>query len=130
MGDPSEGEHWVYVAPLAHQGLVLAEPEAKKIRRSEGLCSECGRPTKPPHEHAPRPRRKTATWGVAVPDDAEVGTDIMDDWIDQYAVLLGFGEATSRLKRYHVLAVLLAWVNQHREQLLTDLEEAEFFASN
>jgi hypothetical protein len=54
----------------------------------------------------------------------------MDDWIDQYAVLLGFGEATSRLKRYHVLAVLLAWVNQHREQLLTDLEEAEFFASS
>jgi len=128
MSAPEEGEHWVYVAPLDHQGLVPAEPEAKKIRRAEGLCSECGRPKKDPHDHPPRPRRKTATWGVVVPDDAEVGTDILDDWVDQYAALLGFGETTSRLRRYHVLAVLLAWVNQNRDQLLTDLEEAEFFA--
>jgi 5-methylcytosine-specific restriction endonuclease McrA len=127
MSDASEGEHWVYVAPLAHQGLVAAEPEAKKIRRAEGLCSECGRP-KPEPKHEPRPRRKTATWGVVVPDDAEVGTDVLDDWIDQYAVLFGFGEAPSRLKRYHVIALLLSWVNTVRDQLLKDLEEAEFFA--
>jgi hypothetical protein len=128
-GAEEGGAHWVYVGPLSHQGLIPEEPEVKRIRRSEGLCSECGRPkAEPKHDHPPRPRRKTATWGVVVPDDAEVGTDLMDDWIDQYAVLFGFGEATSRLKRYHVLAVLLAWVNQNREQLLTDLEEAEFFA--
>jgi 5-methylcytosine-specific restriction endonuclease McrA len=128
MSESNEGEHWVYVAPLSHQGLVPAEPEAKRIRRAEGLCSECGRPL--PHEkHEPsRPRRRTATWGVVVPEDEEIGADVLDDWIDQYAVLFGFGEATSRLKRYHVLAVLLAWVNQNRDQLLADLEEAEYFA--
>jgi 5-methylcytosine-specific restriction endonuclease McrA len=129
MGNASEGENWVYVAPLAHQGLVPEQPEAKRIRRAEGLCSECGRPVVGQRHDQPRPRRKTKTWGVVVPDDAEVGTDILDDWVDQYAILLGFGEAPSRLRRYHVLAVLLAWVNQHKEQLLDDLEQAEFFAS-
>jgi len=129
MSDPGEGENWVYVAPLAHQGLIPEEPEAKRIRRAEGLCSECGRPKAQPRRMDPSHRRKTATWGVVVPDDAEVGTDVMDDWIDQYAVLLGFGEATSRLKRYHVIAVLFAWVNQNRDLFLKDLEEAEFFAT-
>lgn len=130
MGNAEEGEHWVYVAPLAHQALVPAEPEARKIRRDEGLCSECGQPLPHQKHSEPRPRRKTATWGVLVPDDAEVGTDLMDDWVDQYAVLLGFGDAPSRLKRYHVISVLFAWVNQNRNQLLDDLEEAEFFAAH
>ena len=42
--------------------------------------------------------------------------------------MLGFGEAPSRLKRYHVLSLLLAWAAMNKETFLQDLEEAEFFA--
>ena len=123
------GEEWFFVAWLKSKGLVDGQPEAKRIRRSEGLCPECGRPVKEPHQHEPGPRRKVTTWGVVVPDDVEVGSDQMDDWIDQFAVLLGFGEAPSRLKRYHVLSLLLAWAAMNQAQFLSDLEEAEFFSS-
>ena len=125
---PGEEDNWFFVGNLKQKGLIDPRPEAKRIRHQEGLCPECGRPL--PHEKhgEPGPRRKVSTWGVTVPDDAEVGSDVMDDWIDQFAVLLGFGEAPSRLRRYHVLAVVLAWVNQNRDQFLSDLEEADFWA--
>lgn len=125
LDDGSTG--WFFVGHLKQKGLVDGQPEAKRIRRQEGLCPECGRPVHK-EKHAPAPRRKVTTWSVVVPADGEVGSDVMDDWIDQFAVMLGFGEAPSRLKRYHVLSLLLAWAAMNKETFLQDLEEAEFFA--
>jgi len=121
-------DNWFYVAPIDKQRFVTQQPEARRIRAQEGLCPECGRPKVKPHTHAPGPKRKVTTWGVVVPDDGEVGSDVMDDWIEQFAVLLGFGDAPARLQRYHVLALVLAWAAMNKEQFLRDLEEAEFFA--
>jgi len=122
-----EGDSWFFVGPLDRQQLVDPQPEVKKIRAKEGLCPECGRPL--PHEKhgEPGPRRKVTTWGVLVPDDAEVGSDVLDDQIEQFAALLGFGEAPSRLKRYHVIALVLAWAMLNGQKFLEDLEEAEYF---
>jgi hypothetical protein len=123
------GEDWFFVGLMRHQkGLVGTQPEAKRIRRMEGLCPECGRPVAEPHRHEPGPKRKVATWSVVVPDDAEVGSELLDDWVEQFAVFLGFGEAPARLKRYHVLALLFPWAMMNKEAFLKDLEEAEFFA--
>jgi len=122
---------WMFVGFLRNQGLIQ-EPEARPIRRQQGLCGECGRPLRT-HDSVEQKQgikpRKVKTWAVIVPDDAEVGSDVMDDWIDQFSIMLGFGEAPTRLRRYHVLAVLLAWAAQNKKQLLSDLEEAEFFAA-
>lgn len=125
-----EDPAWFMVGYLKRPGMADGQPEAKRIRRSEGLCPECGRPVVDPHDHRhkPGPKRKVVTWGVVVPNDGEVGSDVMDDWIDQFANMLGFGEAPARLKRYHVLALVLAWADMNRAQFLADLEEAEFFA--
>ena len=124
------GEDWSFIGWLRNQGLVQ-EPEARPVRRQEGLCGECGRPLRT-HDSVEQKQgikpRKVKTWAVIVPDDAEVGSDVMDDWIDTFSMMLGFGEAPTRLRRYHVLAVLLAWSAQNKAQLLADLEEAEFFA--
>jgi hypothetical protein len=123
-----EGDSWFYVAPIDRQRFIDAQPEARRIRAQEGLCPECGRPKKQPHQHEPGPKRKVTTWGVVVPDDGEVGSDVMDDWIEQFAAMLGFGDAPARLQRYHVLALVLSWAMLNKEQFLSDLEEAEFFA--
>lgn len=122
-----EEDNWFFVGHLKQKGLIDGQPEAKRIRRSEGLCPECGRPVKTHAPHEPGPRRKVATWGVVVPADEEVGSDLMDEWIDSFASLLGFSDAPTRLKRYHVLALVLAWADMNRTQFLADLEEAEFF---
>jgi hypothetical protein len=126
-----EGEDWAFVGFLRDQALVQ-EPEARPVRRQEGLCGECGRPLR---THDSREQklgikpRRVKPWAVVVPDDTEVGSDVMDDWIDQFSMLLGFGEAPTRLRRYHVLAVLLAWAAQNTNRLLSDLEEADYFAA-
>jgi hypothetical protein len=123
-----DGPQWFFVGYLKRKGLVDGQPEAEKIRRQEGLCPECGHPLKTHGpKHAPGPKRKVSTWGVVVPADEEVGSDVMDDWIETFATLLGFGEASTRLKRYHVLAIVLSWAAMNKEQFLRDLEEAEFW---
>lgn len=127
MGDDGS---WFFVDWL-RRGFETGEPEAVPIRKAEGLCGECGRPLRT-HESREQKLglkpRKVSTWGVIVPDDGEVGSDVMDDWVDQFSMLLGFGEAPARLRRYHVLAVVLAWAMMNKESLLSDLEEADFFA--
>jgi hypothetical protein len=123
------GDEWFYVGPIDRQRFIDAQPEARRIRHQENLCPECGRPKAKPHAHAAGPKRKVTTWGVVVPDDGEVGSDVMDDYITQFAVMLGFGDAPARLQRYHVLALVLAWAAMNKEQFLRDLEEAEFFAT-
>jgi hypothetical protein len=129
MGTDVDGiGNWVYVGYLKKKSLVDGEPEAKRIRRTEGLCSECGRPLPHDHERKPMPKRKTTSYNMFVPDDEEVGTDVLDDWVDQFAVMLGFGEASTRLKRYHVIALIMAWAAMNKTQFLRDLEEAEFWA--
>lgn len=123
------GDSWFYVGPIDKQRFVDAKPEARRIRAQEGLCPECGRPVKSHAErHPPGPRRRVTTWSVVVPDDGEVGSDQMDDWIEQFAVMLGFGDAATRLQRFHVLSLLLAWAAMNKEQFLRDLEEAEYWS--
>lgn len=84
-------------------------------------CETCGytRPVK----GTPGPKRKQATWTVNVPDDAEIGADVLDDWVEQFAAVLGF-EGSKGITRYHVLAVVLAWAMQNKVGLIEDLTEA------
>lgn len=122
-------DDWFYVGPIDRQRFIDAQPEARRIRAQEGLCPECGKPLRShPEKHPPGPKRRVSTWSVVVPDDGEVGSDVMDDHVEQFAAMLGFGDASTRLKRYHVLALVLSWAMVNKELLLRDLEEAEYFA--
>ena len=122
------GDDWFFVGHLKRHGLVDGQPEAKRIRRDEGLCPECGKPLKKHGpKHAPGPKRKVATWSVTVPADEEVGSDQLDEWVDTFSALLGFGEAPARLRRFHVISLLFAWAAQHEKDFLGDLEQAEFW---
>jgi hypothetical protein len=71
------------------------------------------------------PKRKSKSYGITVPDDAEVGSDVLDEWVSQFSVILGFGDDVSqRLVRYHVIVAVLAWAGMHRAEFIADIKEA------
>lgn len=115
----------ILVGPLRHQALVPPEPEARRVRREEGLCPTCGRAQ--PHEKRKTsdglPKRKAKTWGLLVPDDGELGTDILDTYVEDLAVLMGLDPDSPRLLRYHVLVPVLEWTMQNRTEFISDWEE-------
>jgi len=114
------------MGPLRGQGLIDPEPEARRVRREEGLCPTCGRAL--PHEkHTTQdghPKRKAKTWGILVPDDAEAGAEVLDTYIEDLAVLMGLNVESQRLLRYHVLVPVLEWVNQSKGEFVREWEEA------
>jgi hypothetical protein len=86
-------------------------------------CEHCGYTR--PKTRQPGPRRPVKTWAALVPDDAEIGADVLDEWIEQFAVVLGFGDdVQQRLVRYHTLVAVLAWAMQHRQEFIADVQEA------
>lgn len=131
---------WVRVGPLVVQppvrsGNVIVESGPTRdilvgahVHDGEVVCPSCGAVrgggetvSKAKQKLPPRPVKE---WVVACPDDAEIGSDILDGWVDDFSIPLGFSDKSSRLRRYHVLTVALAWVNIHREEFIADLAEA------
>lgn len=112
--------------PLRGQALVDPEPEARRVRRQEGLCPTCGRAL--PHEHRKTqdglPKRPVETWTVTVPKDSEIGADVLNVYVEDLGVLMGFENMNARLLRYHVLAPVLAWVTQEKARFVREWEEA------
>lgn len=86
-------------------------------------CESCGYTR--PRKRAAGPKRPTKTWALVVPDDAEIGSEVLDEWVEQFAVVLGFGsDVTQRLVRYHTIVAVLAWAMQHRTEFIADVKEA------
>lgn len=132
-----EGFSWV------NQGLLHPQPwstnpvdvESIRIRKespahshpdlAEGeTCGSCGY-TRPIKREA-GPKRKTKNYGILVPDDAEIGSDVMDEWVEQLALILGFGsDVSQRLVRYHTIVAALAWTMQNRQQFIEDIMEVK-----
>jgi len=87
-------------------------------------CESCGY-TRPLKREA-RAKRKTKNYGLLVPDDAEIGSDVLDEWVEQLALVLGFGsDVSQRLVRYHTIVAALAWTMQHRTEFIADIMEVK-----
>lgn len=124
-GDGHESWWQRHTHPLTDQPPGVKTLGAERTGRSsapEAPCPTCGHQRKPVEK---RPRRPSKTWVVNVPSDAEVGSDVLDDWIEDLSTLLGFNDQTSRLKRYHALCVLFAWWGQNRQAFARDVTEAQ-----
>jgi hypothetical protein len=135
-----EGTHFMWAERVDDQwevqGPLFPQPHISGEEAEEGssghrthaalaegqTCPACG--YQRPRKRKAGPPRVTSTWGVTVPKDTEIGTEVLDEWVDNFAVMLGFGEETSRLKRYHVLCVILAWASQHKPMLIQDIIES------
>jgi hypothetical protein len=128
-----EGYDWI------NEGLIHPQPwsatpvEVVKAKKSaahshpnlaEGeTCESCGY-TRPLKKEA-GPKRKSTVYGLVVPDDAEIGSEILDEWVEQFATVLGFGDdVTKRLVRYHTIVAVMAWAMMHRQQFIEDIQEA------
>ena len=103
--------------PLVHQ------TEAGIERVKEDLCPSCGKPNR--KESKALPKRKTKAWTVKVPDDAEDGAAVLDEYVDDLSVALGFGDESKGVRRFHVLANVLLWVTQMKHEFLADWSEAD-----
>ena len=90
-----EQDEWMIMGPLFPQPHVRGDhaPDHTEYKPHDGLqegetCPACGyqRPRKREKKSAPR---ETSTWGVTVPKDTELGSEVLDEWIDNFAVMLG-----------------------------------------
>lgn len=123
-GDYVEPDRWVSRGPLKSQGILPATPVPPRARAE--LCPSCGKPkSKPRSELPPGEKRKVKTWALVAPDDGEVGTEVLDVYIEDLAALMGFHDMSARLLRYHVLVPVLEWVSQNRVEFIRDWEEAQ-----
>lgn len=131
-GERENGRGWEIVGPLYPQpsGAVQTqkEPEHKPDAADHGIllpgetCKHCGytKPQKLPI----RPKRPSRTWVISVPDDAELGAEVLSEWVDEFSSLLGLEDGASRLRRYHVLIAVFAWASQHKPEFIRDVIEA------
>jgi len=136
--DPSYGTEVKWI----NQGLLHPQPysetpvdlEPKRAVKSAShshpdlapgeTCHSCG--YQRPLPRPPGPARKVKSYGIAVPDDAEIGADVLDEWVEQLAVILGFGsDVSQRLVRYHTIVAALAWTMQNRQQFIEDIMEVK-----
>lgn len=128
--------YWMDLKDAGNDGLLFpppheGEPSSPRIHQkdherhlhlAEGeTCDRCGY-TKPTRRAGPK--RKVKTWTVNVPADAEIGGDVLDGWVEEFAAVLGLDPASPRLLRYHVLALVLAWASQNEPQLISDIRES------
>jgi hypothetical protein len=127
LWEDRDGDDWRTVGPLFPQPPGGRARAPKPPRKPVELCPTCGHRVAPvkPVNGQPATPRKVKNWTLTVPDDAEIGSDLLDEWADLFANLLGFGDASSRLRRYHAVAVVLAWAAQNRSLFVNDLVEAE-----
>ena len=122
------GEGWMNAGPLNPQPYSeTTEPAHPSIRAHDNLepgqtCDACGY-TRPP-KREPLPKRPTKAYTMLVPDDSEIGADVIDEWVEQLATILGFGDDVGkRLVRYHTIVAALAWTMQNRQQFIEDIQE-------
>ncbi|HEY7421445.1 MAG TPA: hypothetical protein VH541_05500 [Gaiellaceae bacterium] len=123
---PAEGQNmWWRVGPLDPQppGAALDVVVPRAAAEAEP-CPTCGHTKRKPRQAPPGERRKSQTWSMDVPDDAEIGADVLDEWIDSFAEVLGYTDERSRLRRYHTLAVVLAWASVNQSVFQQDWAEA------
>jgi len=120
---PEEDLGWTGLGPIDPQppGVPThVEAPPADDASTNGACPTCGHVK----HRVKQPRRKSKTWTIDVPDDAEVGSEILDDWVDEIAFVLGLDDERSRLRRYHALVVTLAWAMQSKEQFLREIRTA------
>ncbi len=117
--------NWQRVGPTSAQPPVAGQHDETHEELTEGeICPECGHHKKKTGALKPGKLRPTKEWTLLVPDDAEIGADILDGMIEDFAIPLGATEWSPRLKRYHVLVAVLAWANENRESFIADVAEA------
>jgi hypothetical protein len=111
---------WACIGPLKGEETPLVS--LPRRRPVQDTCPTCGK--RNPEKSKPLAKRSSKTWTVSVPADTEDGAAVLDEYIDALSVLLGYGDEGKGLRRYHVLAVVLAWVTQMKHEMLADWEEA------
>lgn len=133
-----DGVIWGRLAPTKHQPPVFASDLVDKHAETvvahghatpeeEEVCPTCGHHKRKAVDRSvlkPGKLRPTKEWTILVPEDAEIGADLLDDWVEDFAIVFGMDHYTSRLKRYHVLSVLRGVTLAMRSDIIAEVAEA------
>lgn len=129
--DRGENMTWLPCGPLKHQPPIFdgdgeQEAHGHVLETDVEICPTCGHHKRKPEREEPKPgrARPTKEWTIVVPDDAEVGADLLDDWIEDFAIAFGLDHYTSRLKRYHVLSLLRGVTLAMRKDIIEEVAAA------
>lgn len=120
---------WVRLGPTWPQPPVYLqdgeEAHGHQMVTDEEVCPTCGHHKRKPRDEAkPGKLRPTKEWTITVPADAEVGADLLDEWVEDFAIVFGLDHYTSRLKRYHVLSLLRGVTLAQRHEIIAMVAEA------
>ena len=122
---------WLEGGRLKHQPPIFdgdgeQEAHGHVLETDVEICPTCGHHKRKPEREDPKPgrARPTKEWTIVVPDDAEVGADLLDDWIEDFAIVFGLDHYTSRLKRYHVLSLLRGVTLAMRKDIIEEVAAA------
>lgn len=108
---------------VADETPVVSKKKAHLHLDPGQTCGSCGytQPRKKPSG----PKRKSVAWNVKVPDDAEIGSEILDEWVEGIARRAGMeGDISIGLLRYHALCLAMAWHLQNEDLFIADMIEA------
>jgi hypothetical protein len=119
--EKNHDEEWECLGPMKDQDGPMVREAA--VERKTKILEALER-LKRAERRRRRCRSKTKAWTVKVPDDAEDGAAVLDEYVDDLSVALGFGDESKGVRRFHVRANVLLWVTQQKPECLADWEEA------
>jgi hypothetical protein len=115
---------WIRVGPTRNQPPVAGKHSRDHQDLAEGeVCPTCGH-----HKTSARALPKPGRVGGPVKEwvaagDPE-GAALLDEHVEDFAIVLGMSDWTKKQKRYHVTSIVFAWAQQHREEFISDVAEA------
>lgn len=122
---------WLWAGAINPQPFSSSPEEAPKVTRKQAhlhldpgqTCGSCGYTM--PRKQKPGPKRKVSSWAVKVPDDGEIGAEVLDEWIEAIARRAGLaGDVGVGLTRYHALCLMMGYYYQTEDDFLAMLTEA------
>jgi hypothetical protein len=87
------------------------------------ICPTCGH-HKPVGRKLPKPGRVSGPVKEWVAAGDPEGAALLDEHVEDFAIVLGMSDWTKKQKRYHVTSIVFAWAQQHREEFIADVAEA------
>lgn len=118
------GSPWFRLAPTKNQPPVAGHDVVHEGTAEGEVCPTCGHhKSKASDRSKLRPGRETVMKEYTI-HTPEGEAHTLDEHVEDLAIVLGMSDWNKRHKRYGVISIALAWVQQNREQFIADVAEA------
>jgi hypothetical protein len=124
LNAPPSAPEWERLGPTKNQPPVAGKHTRDHQELAEGeVCPTCGH-HKVSERALPKPGRVDGPVKEWVAAGDPEGAALLDEHVEDFAIVLGMSDWTKKQKRYHVTSIVFAWAQQHREEFIADVAEA------